>query len=417
MIYVVYGESVPNGYQLYDSFEQVMRKHPELPAPGVSVRKFSDTTTVDEIVEMTNGSTMEEKLNHLGRALSSFQKARKIITSPDVPAPKQRLYVVYGQNVLGGYQLYDSFEQAHQAHNKLPVPGKLIRKFAADVTFDAIVDATKDSTQEKYGQHLYEELSAFRERHGIEAPPNDCQRYLVASSADDASLPASEEAEEESEEETGTPSTSPKILMESVMLCLPQVITCYIDGSCLENYYGGFSAIFLDGGRPLAFVTGAAFVESSLEAEWHAARLAFRALDTAHHQLYLYSDCDDVVSILNGKVMNGHRTPAIRKLYREIRQLAKPQDVIISHIKGHAGVTWNEFADTLARQKADAFRMAVLTHSIRPPQKEVPPSVKEEQSLLLKEDARSLRRVLSSRRARHPDAQVIQQTLPFSFDD
>lgn len=415
MLYVVYGEKVPNGYQLYDSFEQAMEKHPKLPSPGISVRKFPDTVSVDAIVEMTNGNTMEEKVDHLRHALSAFQKAHKL----DAPQPKQTFYVVYGPYVVGGYQLYDSFEVAHAMHKKLPMPGKLIRKFAADVTFDKIVDATKDSTKEGDRYHLYEELATFREYHGIATPANDCQRYRITAPASNVPLPAPEHPEpaypededKDKEDKEDVQSFSSGIPMESVMLCLPQVVTCYVDGSCLDNHYGGFAAILLDGGRPLAFLSGAAFVESSLEAEWRAARLAFRALDTDHHQMYLYSDCNSVVNVLSGSVMTGRPAPAIQQLYHETVKLAASHDVIVSHIKGHAGVTWNEFADTLAKKKADAFRTVALLHGHlqqQTQQKDAPSPVVPPQTSP---------QTQKPRHPRHPVVDAMQQTLAFTFED
>lgn len=420
VLYVVYGEKVPDGYQLYDSFEQALEKHPKLPAPGLSVRKFPDTVSVDAIVEMTNGSTMEEKVDHLRHALSAFQKAHKL----DAPQPKQTFYVVYGPYVVGGYQLYDSFEVAHAMHKKLPMPGKLIRKFVADVTFDKIVDATKGSTKEGDRYHLYEELATFREYHGIATPANDCQRYRITAPASNVPRPASEypepahpegEVQEDNDKHDNTEATQPfssGISMESVMLCLPQVITCYIDGSCLENHYGGFAAILLDGGRPLAFLSEAAFVESSLEAEWRAAHLAFRALDTDHHQIYLYSDCNSVVNVLSGSVMTGRPAPAIQQLYYETVQLAASHDVIISHIKGHAGVTWNEFADALAKKKADAFRTASLLHDTQLQQQ-----TQQKDALSPVVPPQTSPQTQKPRHPRHPVVDAMQQTLAFTFED
>ena len=57
------------------------------------------------------------------------------------------LYVVYGEKVPGGYEVYDSYILACRKYKKLPKTGVYIRKFPDNASFDAVVDVTKDYTK------------------------------------------------------------------------------------------------------------------------------------------------------------------------------------------------------------------------------------------------------------------------------
>lgn len=318
------------------------------------------------------------------------------------------LYVVYGEKVSGGYEVYDSYILACRKYKKLPKTGVYIRKFPDNASFDAVVDVTKDYTKTGFRASLYKLLQDFRRVHQVEAPQNDCARYPLP----DAGKKGVPQKGESSPSKTGTairdgqpPDLPPmEFAMDSVMLCLPQVVTCYVDGSYLEGGYGGYAAILLDGGRPLAFLSGASLVTGAAEAEWHAVQLAFRALDTEHHQVYLYSDNDTVVNILNGNYPLENQSPVNQKLYHEIVSLAQSHDVIVSHIKGHVGVTWNEFADALAKRKSRMLR-DISFHPMEASAKADAPHPMETKVLSLR-----------PKRQHKPVVDAMQQTLDFSFE-
>ena len=53
MLYVVYGEKVPGGYEVYDSYILACVKHKQIPTTGVYIRKFPNNARFDTIVNMT----------------------------------------------------------------------------------------------------------------------------------------------------------------------------------------------------------------------------------------------------------------------------------------------------------------------------------------------------------------------------
>ena len=316
------------------------------------------------------------------------------------------LYVVYGEKVPGGYEVYDSYILACVKHKQIPTTGVYIRKFPNNARFDTIVNMTKDYTKEQSRANLYELLQGFRRIHQVETPKKDCVCYPLPDTGKNGAPAQGESPPSKARPafDDGQPPDLPpmEFAMDSVMLCLPQVVTCYVDGSYLEGGYGGYAAILLDGGRPLAFLSGSSLVTSSAEAEWRAVKLAFRALDTEHHQVYLYSDNDTVVNVLNGNYPLKNQSPINQQLYHEIVSLSQSHDVIVSHIKGHAGVTLNEFADALAKRKSSMLR-AISFHQMEAPSDADAPHPKEAKVLPLR-----------PKRRHKPVVDAMQQTLDFS---
>lgn len=295
------------------------------------------------------------------------------------------MYFLYGSQIPDGFVFCTDWEKAQQ-YAPLPYPGKNVRRLQDRTTYDQLVKIAGISLDKEALMNLYGKLADFRCKNGIYTPAHDCDKYgkyiyLENNSLDSSASPVPEKKAAEPVREIpvfeekamnldrtvpvnryamSLANTEAVVPSFAVQLCLPQIVNFYIDGSCLNDVYGGFAAIALDGGRPLAFLSGSAKVESSTEAEWRAVHLALKSFMTEHHQIFIHTDCMDVVRVMNGAQQVGRRPDSFIHILQEIHALAQNHDITVSYVRGHNGNEWNVVADALARQRATELSQACL---------------------------------------------------------
>lgn len=296
------------------------------------------------------------------------------------------MHFLYGENIPGTFVFCVNWNEAKQ-YGRMPAPGKYIHKLSDTTTYDELVAKVGSSVDGSLMPLLKEKLVAYRQKYNIPTPLHDCDKFkqILTGKKHEAVLPLTDMGESSDvllptfeKKVMNVNMTSPsnpyvlaaskpgtQLPLCSVQLCLPQAISFYVDGSCLDNHFGGFAAIPLDGGRPIAFLSGAGEVDNSTDAEWHAVHLALKSLMTEHHQVWIYSDCMDVVRVMNGVQKVKERSAAFIQLYREVYALCQCHDVRVAYVKGHAGNEWNEVADTLAKRQAMAYRDAYQAASLQ----------------------------------------------------
>ena len=299
------------------------------------------------------------------------------------------MYFLYGNRIPGMFVFCADWEQAHD-YAPIPLVDKNIRRLSEDTTYDELVEIADIIGDKVLLPILYKKLSTYRFKYNIPEPAHDKDRYGGYLSSEDIDIPPDTAEESASKPKTAIPVFESKAMTMdmtrplnryteasanieaanpsfAVQLCLPQIVNFYVDGSCLENTFGGFAAIALDGGRPLAFLSGSAIVNSSNEAEWRAVYLALKSIMTEHHQVFLHTDCMEVVRVMNGAQKIDHRSHDFIQILQEIHTLCQNHDVTVSYIRGHSGNEWNVVADALAKRQAADFRQScpVMTPAVK----------------------------------------------------
>lgn len=140
-------------------------------------------------------------------------------------------------------------------------------------------------------------------------------------------------------------------------LYLPNDITIYTDGSYIQMDdgcgVGGYAAIFLASGRPIASLAGSGTFGSSMEAEWKAIDAALSAVSGRGHRVYVYTDCEQIVFALYKAVeVDPNANPEIAN----ILDFCSQNTVLFHHVSGHSGFDgseWNELVDALAHHEAE----------------------------------------------------------------
>jgi len=140
-------------------------------------------------------------------------------------------------------------------------------------------------------------------------------------------------------------------------LYLPNDITIYTDGSYIQMDdgcgVGGYAAIFLASGRPIASLAGSGTFGSSMEAEWKAIDAALSAVSGRGHRVYVYTDCEQIVFALYKAVeVDPNANPEIAN----ILDFCSRNTVSFHHVSGHSGFDgseWNELVDALAHHEAE----------------------------------------------------------------
>lgn len=286
------------------------------------------------------------------------------------------MYIIYGTEVQNGFDILADYRSVCDRYGMLPKTGKRIRQFPDSATADMVLKFTEPEFDgyEKHLIHFYRCLQAYRSYNQIPTPEDDCAKHpeIPGMLEELAKVKGAEEPagqaqpspvlpEEPAPQEKPLPpeaSVSEVLSVPTIRLCLPQTVSFYTDGSCCEFMFGGFAAIPLDGGRPIAFLSGSAIVHSSAEAEWRAIHLALRSLPEGNHQVYLYTDSQEVVTHLDNESYRGAVTqsPEMRDILKEIREICQKNTVSITHVSGHRGIEWNELADVIAKKRAGELR-------------------------------------------------------------
>ena len=142
-------------------------------------------------------------------------------------------------------------------------------------------------------------------------------------------------------------------------LYLPKEIAIYADGS-FSNGFGGYAAIFLESGRPLASLSGCGKFDSSAEVEWKAVDVALSAIVGDGHHIDVYTDHLQIVQTLYSEKPKCESST--RRFFNHILHVCSENAVIFHHVRGHNGFDgseWNELADVLAkheRQRIEGVR-------------------------------------------------------------
>lgn len=139
-------------------------------------------------------------------------------------------------------------------------------------------------------------------------------------------------------------------------LYLPNDVTIYTDGSYIQTAdgcgVGGYAAIFLASGRPIASLAGSGTFESSMQAEWKAIDAALSAVSGRGHRVYVYTDCEQIVLALYKTTIVD---PNANQEMANILDFCTRNTVSFHHVCGHSGFDgseWNEMADALAHHEA-----------------------------------------------------------------
>ena len=284
------------------------------------------------------------------------------------------MYIIYGNNVKDGFDIFADYRSVCDRYGKLPQYGKRIRQFPDFATVDVILKyvGPEFDGYEDYVVCFYRRLRAYRNYNGLPTPDKDCAKHphlLALAKEEDQKAASEKEAEPPSlkltegtesliRDNLSVPDSVEFSLPTNLRLCLPQTVSFYTDGSCFEYMFGGFAAIPLDGGKPLAFLSGAAIVHNSAEAEWRAIHLALQSIPEGNHQVYLYTDSLEVVKNLDNESYHGASvlSAEMQDILREIREICRKNKVSIAHVSGHSGIEWNELADVIARKRAGDLR-------------------------------------------------------------